>query len=55
MKEVIDALVEAGLRDGLKIVIGGPATNQDFASKIGADGYAINASKVVKVLEGLLK
>lgn len=55
MKEVIDALVEAGHRDGLKIIVGGPATNQDFASQIGADGYSINASKAVKVLEGLLK
>lgn len=55
MKDVIEALTEAGLRDGLKIVIGGPPVSQDFASQIGADGYARDAPKGVKLLEGWLK
>ena len=55
MKDVMDALVEAGLRNGLKVIIGGAPTSQGFASQIGADGYAREANMAVRVLEGWLK
>ena len=52
MKDVIEALSEAGLRDGLRIVIGGAGASPGFASEIGADAYARNAAQGVKLCEG---
>jgi len=49
MKEIIDALAEAGLRDGLKIIVGGAPVNQMFADHVGADGYAQDAGEAVAV------
>ncbi len=49
MKEVIDALTEAGLRDGLKVIVGGAPVNQMFADHVGADGYAQDAGEAVAV------
>ncbi len=43
MPEVIDALKEAGLRERVKVLIGGAPVNQEFADEIGADAYAPNA------------
>ena len=40
MESVIRALNEAGLRDGLKIIIGGAPITQEYAEKIGADAAA---------------
>ena len=54
MKDSIDALAEAGLRDTIKVVIGGCPVNQDFASQIGADGYARNAVEAIDLVERLL-
>jgi len=39
MKETIDALREAGLRDGVKVMVGGAAVRGEFAEEIGADFY----------------
>ena len=47
MKEVIDALEEAGLRDDLKVMVGGAPVNQMYADQIGADGYAQDAGETV--------
>ena len=47
MQEVIDALAKAGLRDGLKVMVGGAPVNQMYADKIGADGYAQDAGETV--------
>ncbi|MCD6424649.1 MAG: corrinoid protein [Anaerolineales bacterium] len=44
MERIIKALEEAGVRDTLKIMIGGAPVTLDFANKIGADGYAANAA-----------
>ena len=44
MERTIKALEEAGVRDTVKIMIGGAPVTQDFADKIGADGYAANAA-----------
>jgi 5-methyltetrahydrofolate--homocysteine methyltransferase len=47
MKETIEALEKEGLREGLKILIGGAPVTQAFADEIGADGYGVNASEAV--------
>ena len=44
MERTIKALEEAGVRDTVKIMIGGAPVTQDFADQIGADGYAANAA-----------
>jgi 5-methyltetrahydrofolate--homocysteine methyltransferase len=54
MKEVIDALVSVGLRDHVKIVVGGAPLTQAFASEVGADGYAADAARAVEVTKVLL-
>jgi 5-methyltetrahydrofolate--homocysteine methyltransferase len=55
MGATIEALKEAGLRDQVKVMIGGAPITQDFADKIGADGFAPDASSAsrrAKVLVG---
>jgi methylmalonyl-CoA mutase cobalamin-binding domain/chain len=51
MKIVIDALENEGLRESVKIIIGGRPVSEEFAQEIGADGYgrdSVDAIKVVK-------
>lgn len=52
---VIDALKEAGLREHVKVFIGGAPTGPEWAEKIGADGYAENAVEAARVARDLLK
>jgi corrinoid protein of di/trimethylamine methyltransferase len=47
MEEVIQALESAGLRDQVKVMVGGAPVTEDYAQKIGADGYAPNAATAV--------
>ena len=47
MPDVIDALADAGLRDSVKIMVGGAPVKQDFADEIGADGWAYDAASAV--------
>lgn len=47
MEQTIKALQEAGVRDSVKIMIGGAPVTQSFADQIGADGYASNAAAAV--------
>jgi 5-methyltetrahydrofolate--homocysteine methyltransferase len=54
MKETIDQVVEKGLRDKVKILVGGAPVTQNFADKIGADGYAPDAGSAVKLAKALL-
>ncbi|MBN1535427.1 MAG: corrinoid protein [Anaerolineales bacterium] len=54
MKETIDALVEAGLRNKVKIMIGGAPVTEKYAQSIGADGYAPDASRAVSLAKSLL-
>ncbi|MDO4553881.1 MAG: corrinoid protein [Lachnospiraceae bacterium] len=54
MKETIEALEEAGLRDRVKIMIGGAPVNQAFADQIGADGYSTNAPLAVELAKKLM-
>lgn len=52
MKDVIDALAQEGLRNQVKVMVGGAPVNEKFALQIGADGYSTNAnSAVVKAKE----
>ena len=51
---VIDAIEEAGLRDRIKVVIGGAPASPEWAAKIGADAYAENAREAVAVVRDLL-
>ncbi len=55
MKETVDAIVEAGIRDRAKIMIGGAPVTQEYADTIGADAYAEDAALAVDVVRGFLK
>ncbi len=52
--EVIEALQEAGLREQVKVLVGGAPVNEEFARQIGADGYAENAILAVDLVKNLL-
>ena len=54
MKVTIDALKEAGVRDSVKVMIGGAPLTQVYAEQIGADGYARDASAAVRTAKELL-
>lgn len=54
MKEVITALENSGLRDKVKVMIGGAPLSEDFANRIGADAYTSNANAAVKKAKELL-
>ena len=47
MKEVIDALEKAGIRQEVKVMVGGAPISEDYAREIGADGYSDNANTAV--------
>lgn len=49
MEHTVKALEEAGLRDTVKIMIGGAPVTQAFADQIGADGYASNAASAAEM------
>ncbi len=53
MKQTVDALVEAGVRDQIKIMIGGAPVTQTFADEIGADGFTADAGSAVKFAKKL--
>ncbi len=54
MQEIIDALIEDGMRDAIKVIIGGAPVTQDFSQSIGADGYSPNAPGAVDLAKRLL-
>ncbi len=54
MKDVIDALEQAGIRQQVKVMVGGAPVTQGFADEIGADGYSDNANSAVTVAKQLL-
>lgn len=47
IKTVLDALAEAGLRDNVKVMIGGAPITQEFSDEVGSDGYAADAASAV--------
>ncbi len=54
MKQTIDALIESGIRDSIKIIIGGAPVTQSFADEIGADGFAADAGSATKLAKALV-
>ncbi len=52
-RQVIELLGEHGLRDNIKVIVGGAPTNADWAKEIGADGFAHNAIEAVRVIDSL--
>ncbi len=54
MGETINALKEAGLRDNVKILVGGAPVTAEFAEEIGADAYAANAASSVDKAKAVL-
>lgn len=53
-KTNIEAIKEAGLRDQVKVLVGGAPVTQEYADKVGADGYAPDASATVRLTKQLL-
>jgi 5-methyltetrahydrofolate--homocysteine methyltransferase len=53
-KTNLDALVKAGLRDQVKVIVGGAPVTQGYADQIGADGYAADAGAAVRLVQRLL-
>lgn len=54
MKTVIDELTASGLRDKVKVMVGGAPLNEKFAMQIGADAYTDNANSAVAVAKKLV-
>jgi 5-methyltetrahydrofolate--homocysteine methyltransferase len=54
MKSTVTALEQAGLRDKVKVMVGGAPVTDAFAKQVGADGYAPDASRAVAVAKSLL-
>jgi 5-methyltetrahydrofolate--homocysteine methyltransferase len=54
MRNVIEALTEAGLRDKVKVIVGGAPIDQRFADKIGADGFGADAVEAVQLARELV-
>ena len=54
MAEVIQAITVAGLRNTVKIMVGGAPVTADFAAQIGADGFAPNAASAVEKAKELM-
>lgn len=55
MKDTIELLQEEGLRDKVKVIIGGAPISQDFADQIGADGFASDAASAVDLCKKVMK
>ncbi len=54
MEQTVQALEEAGVRDRVKIMIGGAPVTQSFADQIGADGYASNAASAADLAKSFV-
>jgi 5-methyltetrahydrofolate--homocysteine methyltransferase len=54
MRTTIEAIEAAGLRDQVKIIIGGAPVTQVYANQIGADGFSSEASRAVSVAKSLM-
>jgi len=55
MKSTIDALSEAGLRDSVRVLVGGAPVTANFAEQIGADAYAADAAAAVDTARSLIE
>jgi len=54
MKQTVDAITEAGLRNDVKILVGGAPVTPQYADQIGADGYAADAGSATLLLKKLM-
>ena len=54
MQDTVEALEAAGIRDKVKVIIGGAPVTQKFAEQIGADGYAADAASGVDIAKSVL-
>ncbi len=54
MEKTINVLQEAGVREGIKVMVGGAPVTQAFADQIGADGYASNAAAAADLAKELI-
>lgn len=55
METTIEAIKKAGLRDKVKVMIGGAPITQDYANQIGADGFSQDASRAVTLAKSLIE
>ena len=55
MKTAITMLQEAGIKDSIKVMIGGAPVTQDYADEIGADGFSIDASQAASLAKKLVE
>ncbi|MBD3161559.1 MAG: cobalamin-binding protein [Candidatus Eisenbacteria bacterium] len=55
MRRVVALLSERGLRDRIRVIVGGAPVSTDFAREIGADSYAYDAANAVQRVEDLLR
>ena len=53
-RDVIEALRDAGLRDGVKVIVGGAPVTEDWVGEIGADACGLDAGSAVKTALGLM-
>ena len=54
MEDIIELLKERGIRDNVKVMVGGSPVSKKYADDIGADGYSVNAVEAVRVAKELL-
>ena len=54
MKSVVDTFKDTGLRDKVKILVGGAPVTQEYADEIGADGYGHDAGSAIRIAKLLL-
>jgi 5-methyltetrahydrofolate--homocysteine methyltransferase len=54
-KANINALEKAGIRDDVIVMVGGAPVTQEYADKVGADGYAADASAAVRLAKDLIE
>jgi len=54
MKDMVEALEEAGLKDKIKVIVGGAPITQSYADEIRADGYAPDAASAVDLVKSVM-
>jgi 5-methyltetrahydrofolate--homocysteine methyltransferase len=55
MQTTIDALKAAGVRESVKVIIGGAPIQEEFARQIGADGFAVDAASATRVIRRIIE
>jgi 5-methyltetrahydrofolate--homocysteine methyltransferase len=54
MEKILELAKQSGLRESIKVIVGGAPVTQDYADKIGADAYGENAASAVTVVRALV-